>query len=118
MPWRSQEAPGQSVYFSFLFFFLIYFIYLAASGLSCSTRDLHCNMRDLSLQHTGSSSPRAGSVVVAHGLSCHAACGILVPRPGIEPESPALEGGFLTTGPPGKSQHQYFKYLNDLSLHS
>ena len=28
--------------------------------------------------------------------------GILVPQPGIEPTSPALEGGFLTTGPPEK----------------
>ena len=45
----------------------------------------------------------AGSVVVAHRLSCPVACGILVPRPGIEPTSPALEGGVLTTGPPGKS---------------
>ena len=43
-----------------------------------------------------------GSVVVARGLSCSAACGILVPRPGIEPVSPALQGRFLTTGPPGK----------------
>ena len=47
---------------------------------------------------------RVGSVVAAHGLSCTAACGILVPRPGIEPVSPALEGGFFTTAPPGKSQ--------------
>ena len=31
------------------------------------------------------------------------ACGILVPQPGIKPTSSALEGGFLTTGPPGKS---------------
>ena len=46
---------------------------------------------------------RAGSVVVVHGLSCPAACGILVPQPGIEPTSPALEDGFLTTGPPGRS---------------
>ena len=45
----------------------------------------------------------ACSVVVAHGLSCPAACGILVSRQGIEPASPTLEGGFLTTGPPGKS---------------
>ena len=29
------------------------------------------------------------------------ACGILVPRPGIEPTSPALEGGFSATEPPG-----------------
>ena len=30
------------------------------------------------------------------------ACGILVPQPGIKPTSPALECGFLTTGPPEK----------------
>ena len=30
------------------------------------------------------------------------ACGILVPQPGIKPMSPALKGGFLTTGPPEK----------------
>ena len=43
------------------------------------------------------------SLVVVHGLSCPTACGILVPRPGIEPTSPALEGEFSTAGPPGKS---------------
>ena len=32
------------------------------------------------------------------------ACGILAPRPGIEPAPPALEGEVLTTGPPGKSR--------------
>ena len=31
------------------------------------------------------------------------ACRILAPQPGIEPVPPALEGGVLTTGPPGKS---------------
>ena len=36
------------------------------------------------------------------GLSCPAACGVLVAWPGIEPTSPTLEGGFLTTGPPAK----------------
>ena len=30
------------------------------------------------------------------------ACGILVPWPGIEPMSSAMEGGLLTAGPPGK----------------
>ena len=35
-------------------------------------------------------------------------CGILAPQPGIEPESPALEGGFLTTGSPGKLRIHYF----------
>ena len=37
---------------------------------------------------------------MAHGLSCSAACGIF---PDIEPVSPALAGGFLSTVPPGKS---------------
>ena len=39
----------------------------------------------------------------AWGLRCPEACGILIPRPGMEPVSPALEGGALTTGPPEKS---------------
>ena len=40
-----------------------------------------------------------GSVVVTCRLSRSAACGILVRQPGIEPASPELQGGFLTTGP-------------------
>ena len=43
-----------------------------------------------------------GSVVAVHGFSCSAACRILVSQPGIELEFPALQGRFLTTGPPGK----------------
>ena len=35
----------------------------------------------------------------------HEACGILAPQPGIEPSTPALECGVLTTGPPGKSRY-------------
>ena len=38
------------------------------------------------------------------GLSCSTACENLAPQTGIEPESSAKQGGFLTTGPPGKSQ--------------
>ena len=56
-------------------------------GLSCCVRS------------TGSR--RAGSVVVVHGPSCSAACGIF-PEPGLEPVSPALAGRFSTTAPPGK----------------
>ena len=41
-------------------------------------------------------------LIVDYGLRCFVACGILVPRPGIEPVSPVLESRFLTTGPPGK----------------
>ena len=93
----------RSLQFFFLSFFLnIYLcIYLAASGLGCG-------MRDLLLRHIGFSLVVAhglwntGSVVVARGLRCTAACGILVPQPGIKPVSPALEGRFFTARPPGK----------------
>ena len=49
-----------------------------------------------------------GSVGVACGLGCSMACGILVPQPGIEPKSPALQGGFLTTEPPDKVSRMGF----------
>ena len=45
-----------------------------------------------------------GSLVVVHRFSCSMVCGIVVPQPGIKPTSPALQGGFLTTGPQRKSQ--------------
>ena len=62
-------------------------IFVAVPGLlsSCGVQDSEC----------------AGSVVVARRLSCPAARRILVSQPGIKPESPALEGSFLTTGPSG-----------------
>ena len=40
--------------------------------------------------------------VLVSGLGCLATCGILVPQLGIKPLPPALQGRFLTTGPPGK----------------
>ena len=53
-------------------------------------------LSSLSLQH-------AGSVVLTPGLKllCHMWD---LPRPGIEPGSPALEGGFLSIVLPGKSK--------------
>ena len=45
---------------------------------------------------------RVGSVVVLPGVSCSSMWDFS--RPGKEPVSPALASGFLTTGPPGKSQ--------------
>ena len=51
----------------------------------------------------------AGSLAAARGLSCSEARGILVPPPGIEPPSLALQGGLLTTGPPGRSLMAKFK---------
>ena len=53
------------------------------------------------------------SLVVAQG-AYPIACGILVPRPGIRLAPPALEGGFLTTGPPGKSPTLLFSVFKCL----
>ena len=39
---------------------------------------------------------------------------VALPGPGIEPVSPALAGGFLTTGPPGKSSHTVLKVHFDI----
>ena len=60
--------------FPLVFFFLraLFFfksIYLAASGLSCGTRDLRWGMWDLSLQCMGSSLRHTGSLVAACRLS-------------------------------------------------
>ena len=89
----------------YMFYFLNVFVFLAVSGLSCGTWDF-------SLRHVGSSlrcSACAGfSLGMACGLSCPAACGILVPQPGVEPVSPALRDGFLTTGPPGKPLYVFY----------
>ena len=38
-----------------------------------------------------------------------------LPDPGIEPASPALEGGFFTTEPPGKPSYLFFFFLPCLS---
>ena len=51
---------------------------------------------------------RVDSVVAACTLSCPTACAILVPCPGLEPAPPALQGRFLTIGPPGKSLFYLF----------
>ena len=77
-----------------------------------------CSMRAQQLWRVGSRLLRlqqlwhAVSVVVARGLSsCGARAQLLhgmwdLSGPGIEPLSPALAGGFLTTIPAGKSLHK------------
>ena len=94
------------------------FMYSAGSGLSCDTSDLRCRMLDLSLHWNFSllvlHGLHVGSVVAMHRPSCPAACGISVPQPEIELTSPALEGEFLTTGPPGKtSATDYILFYSD-----
>ena len=122
----------------FLFFFKLINLFLAALGLCCCGFSLVEVSRGyssllcagfslrwlLSSPSTGSSS--CGSRALEHRLSsCGAQAWLLrgmwdLPRPGIEPMSLALAGGFLTTAPPGKSQgclffdtklYEFFVYL-------
>ena len=62
----------------------------------------------------------AASLVVEHRLqtrrlsSCGSRAQLLrgmwgLPRPGLEPVSPALAGGFSTTAPPGKPHNNFLK---------
>ena len=120
---------GRYIQFSFFIYKFIYFIlfilFLAALGLHCRTQSFSsCGAW---ASHCGGFSCCGAwalgtwaSVVVAHGLSscgsralecrlssCGAWAQLLcgkwdLPRPGLEPMSPALTGGFLTTEPPAK----------------
>ena len=116
---QTHSFHSQTTHYSFLcsfflFFFFKVFSYLTVLGLSCSMLDLCCVMKDLPLQC-------ADSLVVMLRLSsctgqapgCYSAPGVLVPQSVIEPESPALQGRFLTTGPPGKSQHPVFLSISE-----
>ena len=74
---------------------------------SCGMRASHCS---------GFSCCRAwilgmrAVVAAVHGLSCFMECAIFL-GPGAEPVSLALQDGFLTTGPPGKSLLLHFNSL-------
>ena len=95
-----------------IFFFWLHWVFVVVHGLCCSREafphcrkrgllSLRCSLQWILLLQLVGSRARA-SIVVAHRFSCPVSCGILVPNPGIEPMSPALAGGFLTTEPPGK----------------
>ena len=94
-------------------------LFVAVRGLFIVVHGLLIAVASLVVEH-GAVGVRA-SVVVARGLSscgsqvvecrlsrCGAWAYLLhgiwdLPGPGLEPMSPALAGGFLTTAPPGKS---------------
>ena len=107
----SRTSLNKTLQFFLMFIVFIYFYFLAASGLrvqragSSLWHVVSFIAAHGLLSSCGARAPRhTGSVVVACGLSCPTSRGILVSWPGIKPTSPALEGGFFTSGPPGKPQ--------------
>ena len=71
-------------------------------------------MRDSLVAAEGLYRVQAQSVVAEHMCGCPETRGILVPRPGIEPVFPALEGGFLTAEPHQHSPSLDFFFLEVL----
>ena len=67
-----------------------------------------CGVRALEVQ---------GSLVVGERAYLPQACGIFIPWPELKPGSLALEGRFLTSGPPGKSPGLFLR-LKGLYSHS
>ena len=102
----------------FFFFFFNKFIYLFIGGvgflLRCTGFSLQwpLPLRSVGSRCVGFSS--CGSRALECRLSSCGAwaqplCGMWdLPRPGLEPKSPALAGGFSTTAPPGKSHSSFF----------
>ena len=111
-PWHTARPLSQH--------FLKIIIILAALGLRCWVWTLLCSVWSLCCSTGFLWLWCVGFLVVMCGLSCPAGCRILVPRPGAKPPtSPALQGGFLTTGPPGKSLNTFlcFKQVKVFSPH-
>ena len=82
--------------------------------MSWGTQDLHCPMWDFSLRLMDSLAvvqalEHVSSIDAAHGHSCPVTCGVLVHWLWTEP---MLQGGFLTTGPPGMSWDFLFSVFN------
>ena len=127
-------SATQKVPVGYLFFFLnIYFwlcsaFVVACAFSSCSSEwELHSSCGvwasqwgDISFLRTWAPGTRA-SVVLASVLS---SCGTWassphstrnLPRPGIEPVSPALAAGFLSSGPPGKPDAELRTMMTGIS---
>ena len=133
--WMHILVVSSALFYLITLIYLFIYCYLAVSGVSCGTQDLHCVMWEISfwsmdsavaecrlqsrwasavaacrLSSGGTQAPAlVGSVAAVPRLSCSAACGILAPQPGIEPVSPALQDRFFTTGPREKFLLFYFK---------
>ena len=96
------DAAGSQLTNFFFFLMNIYHLFIWLCQISVAACRIFTAAPELS------SLWYVGSVVAVYELSCPAACGILVPQPGIEPVSSALPVGFLTLGPPGKSPQLTF----------
>ena len=108
------------MYFSFLFSFFIYFyLWLCWVFVSVQELSFSCGKRGPLFIAVRGPLTVAASLVAEHRLqtrglsSCGSRAQLLrgtwdLPRPGLEPVSPALAGRFSTTAPPGKPKDVLF----------
>ena len=101
-------------FFFFLIFYLFIYLFMAVLGLRfCARAFSSCGKRVPLFIAVRGPLTIAASLVVEHRLQTRrlSSCGSRaqplrgmwdLPRPGLEPVSPALAGGFSTTAPPGK----------------
>ena len=104
---------GQFLFFFFLNFIFIY-LFMAVLGLRfCARASSNCGKRGPLFIVVRGPLTVAASLVAEHRLqtrrlsTCGSRAQLLrgmwdLPRPGLEPMSPALAGRFSTTAPPGK----------------
>ena len=110
-------------FFFFNFIYLFIYLFLAVLGLHfCSTAFSSCGKRGPLFIAVRGPLTIAASLVAEHRLqtrrlsSCGSRAQLLcgmwdLPRPGLEPVSPALAGGFSTTAPPGKPVSFLFHFF-------
>ena len=107
--------PFESIKYSFFFFQIYLFIYFWLCWVLVSVRGLFssCGKRGPLFIAVRGPLTIVASLVAEHRLQTHrlSSCGSRawmlrgmwdLPRPGLEPVSPALAGGLSTTVPPGK----------------
>ena len=106
---------GFGLYLAFNFFFFFNFIFGCVGSSFCARAFSSCGKRGPLFIAVHGPLTIMASLVVEHGLqtrrlsSCGSRAQLLremwyLPRPGLEPVSPALAGRFSTTAPPGKPQ--------------
>ena len=113
------------VFYLFIYFYKFIYLFLAALGLRCCVRAFSsCGERGLLFVAVRRLLIAVASLVVEHGLqgtrgfsSCVLRGMWDLPRPGLEPVSPALAGGFLTTAPPGKPYLFIYLFIYLFRLH-
>ena len=117
--WTDHKA---CVYSLLSFFFFLIYLFLAVLGLRfCARAFSSCGKRGPFFITVHGPLAVAASLVAEHGLQTYrlSSCGSQdqllrgmwdLPRPGLEPVSPALAGRFSTTAPPGRPYPFYCYY--------